>query len=257
MVHNHITAIALGLALAAAGLAAATPAGALTVRYGFAGVGPGTGPHAAYDGEVDQTDANIAAGNFPPGRTNWGPDWQNWAEATAAEYAALTGSDDAYYQSAFTAGWGDNVAHLFELTVAEDPATVTDILLSVEVSRARTTDTQYFYLWNYVTVRYTVIGDIDTGTTDASWSDYSVVDNVAGIDATNIGEYVDASGQVTLLSINQDSGGLFGGARWQRFDWIETAIVFVPEPLTAVLLASGLLGLAVYGRRRDRFTQEP
>ena len=207
MVHTQITSIALGLALAAAGLVAATPASALTVRYGFAGVGPGTGPHAAYDGEVDQTDANIAAGNFPPGRTSWGADWQNWAEATAAEYAALTGSDDGYYQSAFTAGWGDNVAHLFELVVAEDPASVTDILLSVEVSRARATDTQYFYLWNYATARYTVIGDIDTGTTDASWSDYSVVDNAASIDATNIGEYLDASGQITLLSINQDAGG--------------------------------------------------
>jgi hypothetical protein len=257
MAHTQITAIALGLALAAAGLAAATPASALTVRYGFAGVGPGTGPHAAYDGEVDQTDANIAAGNFPPGRTSWGPDWQNWAEATAAEYAALTGSDDGYYQSAFTAGWGDNVAHLFELVVAEDPASVTDILLSVEVSRARATDTQYFYLWNYATARYTVIGDIDTGTTDASWSDYSVVDNAASIDATNIGEYLDASGQITLLSINQDSGGILGGARWQRFDSIETAIVFLPEPLTALLLAAGLLGLAVYGRRRDRVSPQP
>ena len=257
MVHRQITSIALGLALAAAGLVAATPASALTVRYGFAGVGPGTGPHAVYDGEVDQISADIASANFPPGRTSWGADWQNWAEATAAEYAALTAGDDAYYQSAFTPGAGDNAAHLFELVVAEDPADVTDILLSVEVSRARANDTQYFYLWNYATARYTVIGDIDTGTTDASWSDYSVVDNVASIDATNIGEYVDASGQVTLLSINQDSGGLFGGARWQRFDSIETAIVFAPEPLTAVLLAAGLLGLAVYGRRRARVSQEP
>jgi hypothetical protein len=68
MLHNQIAAIALGLALAAA-----APAGALTVRYG---------PSTAYDGEVDQTDANIATGSFPAGRTNWGPDWQNWAEAT-------------------------------------------------------------------------------------------------------------------------------------------------------------------------------
>ena len=248
MLHNQIAAIALGLALAAAGLAAAAPAGALTVRYG---------PSTAYDGEVDQTDANIATGSFPAGRTNWGPDWQNWAEATAGEYAALAGSDDDRYQSAFTAGIGDNVAHLFEFAVAEDPASVTDILLSLEVSRARADDTQYFYLWNYVNSQYTVIGDIDTGTTDASWTDYSVVDNVTSIDATNIDEYVDASGQVTLLSINQDAGAGFGLARWQRFDFVGTAIVFVPEPLTAVLLASGLLGLAVYGRRRDRVSPQP
>jgi hypothetical protein len=148
------------------------------------------------------------------------------------------------------------VAHVFEFAVAEDPATVTDILLSLEVSRARADDTQYFYLWNYVNSQYTVIGDIDTGTTDASWTDYSVVDNVTSIDATNIDEYVDASGQVTLLSINQDAGAGFGLARWQRFDFVGTAIVFVPEPLTAVLLASGLLGLAVYGRRRDRVSPE-
>lgn len=240
----HLTGIALALALVAVSALAAAPSSALTIRYGFAG----SGPHTASDGEVDQTDANIAAGSFPPGRTNWGADWANWGEASAAEYAALSASDDARYQTVSNPGWGDNVAHLFEFSVTEDPADVTDIWFSVEVSRARTVDTQYFYLWDYTTAQYTVLGNIDTGTTDVAVTDYSLVNNVPGIDATNIGEYVDASGQVTLLSINQDAGFIFG-ARWQRFDFIEMAVVSVPEVETALLLAIGLLGLAVQGRK--------
>jgi hypothetical protein len=231
------------------------PTAALTIVYDFRSVGPGTGPHTASDGEVDQTDANIAAGDFPAGRTGWGADWANWDEASAGEYAALTVSDDTYHQTVSNPGWGDNVAHLFEFMVAENPADVTDILFSVEVSRARTTDTQFFYLWNYTNAEYTVLGNIDTGSTDVAATNYSLVNNVPGIDATNIGEYVDGSGQVTLLSINQDAGGLFGGARWQRFDFFEVAIVSAPEPTTALLLAGGLLGLALRKRPRSRFPQ--
>jgi hypothetical protein len=136
--------------------------------------------------------------------------------------------------------------------VAEDPADVTDILFSVEVSRARNTDAQFFYLWNYTDSQYTVLGSIATGTTDVAVTDYSLVDNVSGIDATNIGEYVDASGQVTLLSISQDDRSFFWVDRWQRFDYIQTAIVWVPEPEASLLLALGLLGLAVQGSRRPR-----
>jgi hypothetical protein len=253
MMRRHITGIALALVLGAAGLLVATSTAALTIIYDFGGVAPGTGPHTASDGEVDQTDANIAAGSFPAGRTGWGADWANWAEASAGEYAALTASDDIYYQTVSNPGWGDNVAHLFEFTVAENPADVTDILFSVEVSRARTTDTQFFYLWNDTNAQYTVLGNIDTGSTDFAATNYSLVNNVPGIDATNIGDYVDGSGQVTLLTINQDSGGFFGGARWQRFDFLEMTVVSVPEPKTAVLLAFGLLGLVLCKRPRSRF----
>jgi hypothetical protein len=243
---TQLRSIAVALALGAAVLLAAAPASAITTRYDFS-----SGSHSAYDGEVDQTDANIASANFPAGRTNWGADWLNWAEATVAEYTALTSSDDSYYRTVDHAGWGDNVAHRFEFTVAEDPADITDILLSVEVSRARNTDAQFFYLWNYTDSQYTVLGSIATGTTDVAVTDYSLVDNVAGIDATNIGEYVDASGQMTLLSINQDVR-YFSGSRWQQFDYIQTAIVWVPEPESSILLALGLLGLAVQGSRRPR-----
>lgn len=240
--------IALALAIGAATLLAAAPSTALTIRYNFL-----SGGHRAYDGEVDQTDADIANANFPAGRTNWGADWQNWGEASAAEYAALTASDDSYYQSANNPGWGDNAAHLFELQVTQASAEVTDIWFTVEVSRSRATDTQYFYLWNYVTSSYTVLGDIDTGTTDAGVTDFSLADNVAGIDASNIGQYVDASGQVTLLSINQDIGFMFG-SRWQRFDFLEMTVISTPEPRTAVLLAVGLLVMAARRQLRARFS---
>ena len=243
---RQLCGIALALAIGAATLLAAAPSAALTIRYNFLGSG-----HRAFDGEVDQTDANIAIANFPAGRTNWGADWQNWGEASAAEYTALTASDDSYYQSANNPGWGDNVAHLFEFSVTQASADVTDIWFSVEVSRARATDTQYFYLWNYVTSSYTVLGQIDTGTTDAGVTDYSLVSNVAGIDASNIGQYVSAGGQVTMLSINQDVGFIFG-SRWQRFDFLEMTVISTPEPRTALLLAVGLLVMAARQQLRAR-----
>jgi hypothetical protein len=100
---------------------------------------------------------------------------------------------------------------------------------------------------------YSVLGEIDTGTTDAGVSDYSLVDNVAGIEATDIGQYVSASGQVTMLSINQDIGFIFG-SRWQRFDILEMTVVSTPEPRTALLLAVGLLVMAARRRLRARFS---
>ena len=242
---TQLRGIALALAASAAVLLAATPASALTTRYDFA-----SGSHLAYDGEVDQTDANIASGNLPTARTDWGPDWDNWATGSAA---ALASSNDVYHQTVDNPGMGDNVAHLFEFEVAEAPADVTDILFSVEVSRARNTDAQYFFLGNYALSEYTVLGSIATDTTDVAVTDYSLVDNVPGIDATNIGEYIDAmSGQITLLSINQDDFSFFWVDRWQRFDYIGTAIVWIPEPESSILLALGLLGLAVQGSRRPR-----
>ena len=128
--------------------------------YDFTGITNPSAGHTAEDGEIDVSDAVIADGTFGA-RRNTIAGWNNWGEASTAEYGNLVGSDDAYYQTADPGG-GDNAATIFEFVIVEAPATITQIDVNAEVAQGVNTDAMFLYLWNYTTSTYAVCcTDID------------------------------------------------------------------------------------------------
>ncbi len=86
--------------------------------YDFTGVTSPSATHTAEDGEIDESDAVIAAGTFGA-RRNTITGWALWGEASTAEYGNLVGSDDFYYQGA-DPGANDNAAMIFEFITTEE-----------------------------------------------------------------------------------------------------------------------------------------
>lgn len=158
----------------------------------------------AEDGEIDESDANIAAGTLGGRRGGAINGWSKWGIASPTEYDNTVTSDDLYYQTA-DPGKGDNAAIIFENYTDEDPATVTQIDVSVEISRNRADKEGYVHIWNYITSSYLVCGS-DTGSADAVVSCSITV---------NPGDYLDPStGQFTVFVVNQDT------SEWIRVDQI-------------------------------------
>ncbi|HUU84267.1 MAG TPA: agmatine deiminase family protein, partial [Phycisphaerae bacterium] len=161
--------------------------------YDFTGITSPSSSHKAEDGEIDVADSMIESGTFPARRDSING-WANWAEATSAEYAALVGSDDNRYQTA-DPGSGDNAAMIFQFTIAESPADIVQVDVSVEVGRASSTDLGWVYIWNYATSSYLVLGS-QSGTADQTIS--------AGL-TSNPGDYVETgTGQLTIFVVNED-----------------------------------------------------
>ncbi len=134
--------------------------GASTTVYDFTGITSPSATHTAEDGEIDETDANIANGTFGA-RRNTITGWKNWGEATTGEYGNLVGSDDAYYQASVP-GNGDNAAMIFEFVIAEAPSTITQIDVAIEGAQGVAVDAWFVYLWNYNTSTYAVCcSDVD------------------------------------------------------------------------------------------------
>ena len=165
--------------------------------YNFDGITSPSGTHKAESGEIDVTDSMIEEGTFPARRESTNG-WANWVEATTAEYTSLTGSDDDRYEGA-DPGNGDNAAMIFEFYIAENPADLERLDVSVEISQGDATDASYAYLWNYNTSSYLVLGS-QAGITDQIIS--------AGI-TTNPGDYIDpGTGQATVFVANEDIADL-------------------------------------------------
>ena len=175
--------------------------------YDFTGITSPSSTHIAQDGEIDVADSMIENGTFPARRDTING-WNNWSEASSAEYAALVGSDDSRYQGA-DPGSGDNAAMLFEFYVAEDPADIAQIDVSVELGRYESTDLGWVYIWNYTTGSYLVLGS-QSGTADQV---------VAASITSNPGEYVESgTGELSVFVVNEDVSD------WIRVDDISVTI---------------------------------
>lgn len=122
--------------------------------YDYAGITSPSSSHIAEDGEIDVSDDVIANGTFGA-RRNTIAGWNSWSEATTGDYGDLVGSDDAYFQAAVP-GSGDNAAMIFEFTIAEAPASITQIDVQVEVAQGAAVDAMYVYLWDYTNSTYAV-----------------------------------------------------------------------------------------------------
>ncbi len=184
---------------------------ASTTTYDFNGVLSPSASHKAEDGEIDVAGSVITGGAFPARRNDiagWDPDL--WDEATSAEYAQLLTSNDAYYQGA-DPGTGDNAAMLFEFAIAEAPSSITQIQVEVELAKGASQGAAFVYLWNYATNSYLVAGSM-TGT----------LDQVVSFTITaNARDYVNASGQLTVFIVNQNTGD------WIRVDRISVSVTSV------------------------------
>ena len=177
------------------------------VVYDFTDITNPSGSHKAEDGEIDCTDSMIENGTFPARRDSING-WNNWGEASTAEYAALVGSDDSRYQGA-DPGSGDNAAMIFEFYVDEDPVDVEQIDVSVELGRNSSTDLGWVYIWNYNTSSYLVLGS-QNGTADQV---------ISASVTTNPGDYINSStGQLTVFAVNEDVSD------WIRIDDISVTI---------------------------------
>ena len=176
--------------------------------YDFTGITSPSSTHSAEDGEIDVDESMIEGGTFPARRGSGISGWDLWGEASTAEYAVLVGSDDNRYQGAF-AGLGDNAAMIFESLIAEDPASIAQIEVSVEVGRGDSRRLGWVYIWNYNTGSYLVLG------TQSGAEDQVVATNIT----SNPGDYVEAgTGQLTVFVVNEFS------AAWICVDDISVTI---------------------------------
>lgn len=182
------------------------PAG--TTTYDFSTVTSPSSTHTAEDGEIDVSDFVIENGTFGSRRGGI-PGWAFWSEASTGEYSNLVGSDNAYYQGNW-AGFGDNAAMIFEFDIAENPACITQIDVSVEAGQAFFIfDLLFVYIWDYNTNSY-LVGGSKSGTFDSTVS-FSVT--------TNPGDYVQNSdGQLTVFVVNEETDA------WIRVDNITVTI---------------------------------
>ena len=189
------TGVTPGTAVQSAEAGPVLPTSSVTVMvYDFDGITSPSATHKAEDGEIDVSDAVIAAGTFGARRDAING-WASWGEATTDEYANLEGSDDVRYQGA-DPGSGDNAAMIFEFYIVEDPADIFQIDVAVELSQGAATDAVYVYLWDYNTNSY-LVGNSYGGTSDSVVS-FSV--------AANVEDYVDpGTGQLTVFVVNMDT----------------------------------------------------
>jgi cysteine-rich repeat protein len=195
-----------------------------TVIYDLADITSPSATHTAEDGEIDIFDTVIENGLFSARRGTDLTGWNYWNEASSADYAALVGSDDSHYQGA-DSGYGDNAAMLFTFYVAEDPADILQLDVSVELGRSAETDFGWVYVWDYDTSSYLVLGS-QSGTADQV---------IAATIDTNPGHYVETgTGQLTIFVVNEDDSD------WIRVDDISVAIQSaVPAVCGNTLLESG------------------
>lgn len=184
--------------------------------YDFTGITSPSASDTAEDGEIDVSDTVIEEGTFGA-RRNTIAGWADWGEATTAEYGNLVGSDDAYYQSA-NPGGGDNAAMIFEFTIAEAPASITGISVSLEGAQGAATDAWFVYLWDYTASSYAVCcSDVDIVVANdgaTALVDFSRMDVVAQYQSPSalVIKYIDFSATIspqpsdtwTVLSVNDD-----------------------------------------------------
>jgi len=164
----------------------------------------------AQDGEIDASDSVIAAGSFGARRDTISG-WRNWYTASASDESALSASDNWRYRT-YDPGSGDNAAMIFEYTFDDDANSISEVDLQIEVAQSYADDAIFVYLWDYDAGRYDVLGQM-TGTSDRLLS-YSIT--------SNAGRYLDdATGQLTVFAVNQDSYGSWASI---HVDYIDVAV---------------------------------
>lgn len=232
---------------------------ALTIDLDYAGNTVAGGPHDAFHGEFDVTDANIVNGNFGPGGSSVIGDLggagtpfldEVSSEATQAQYDALFPSDDIWLQTA-NPGWFDNafVQFVFQtgLTPADLPL-VESVFFSVEGRQGDPdTDDWYIYLWDFSQGRYLRLSNWCEKDPDEVQDATLIAGFLSGNGYTlgAAGDLIDpVSGQLIGLVVNQDTND------WLRIDTTSVSIEVIPEPDTALLLALGLAGLGTARRAR-------
>ncbi|RLF56827.1 MAG: hypothetical protein DRN27_08970 [Thermoplasmata archaeon] len=165
---------------------------------------------SAEDGEIDVSDSMIENANFPARRGSSINGWDRWDEASSTQYSNLLFSDNKRYRGR-DPGSGDNSAILLEFMCEEDRDSITQINISVELSR-RTSDDKFFvYIWNYVTDSYEELGNTNTGN-----SDYILNSEIS----TNPKNYLEpGSGNLTIFAVNQDT------SEWIQIDDFNIEII--------------------------------
>jgi len=233
-------------------VASATAADAWTLDLDFVGNTVAGGPHDAFHGEMDVSDANILNGRFGSGGSSVRTGFLNEssAEATQSQYDALQLSDDIWLQTA-DPGFGDNAFVRFEFSSglsAVDLAGVLSVSFSVEARQGDPyTDDWHIYLWDYAQGAYMRLSLWQDKAPDELQSQTLVAGYVStnGLLLAAARDLIDpATGRLTGLVVNQDTSD------WIRVDTASLSIEIVPEPATALLVAIGLFGLGRTARGR-------
>ena len=174
------------------------------------------------DGEISVSNGVITTGTFGARRDTISG-WANWGPATQTELTDLQASNDLYYQTADPGG-GDNAAMLFEFIFPDDPNAIGSIDISVEAGRSVASGELYFYLWNYVTGTYDVLGS-QPGSADQVFTI---------LVATNPTQYINpADGQLTLFLVSSDRNETI------RVDTLSVALVVIGGPETFLMIHDG------------------
>ncbi len=121
-------------------------------------------------------------------------------EITSTEYTQIASDDDTYFDSK-DPGFLDEAAIRYKIDISEDVLDITDVSVTWKGYRGGYLSTYdiELYIWNFDSGTYELL-DAGTGTSEFT---------LTGSKTTDIGNYIDANGNLIFLTFYEDSSDRF------------------------------------------------